>query len=199
MNRLLALWKLCRRARGHGRHRPPGSVAISYGSDTGFIIAIDGVWHIVIDGSDTVSEWLKNFAWWRIGNHRMAWGFSSVARELIPQIEAVIIQGSPVVLTGHSRGGAIAQAVARIMADRWHNISEIVTFGSPKVGGRRFRNDMTELGLIHTRVDAEGDPVTRLPWLRGRHYETMHVLLKNNIRSGIRTHLSYGEMLRGVD
>lgn len=199
MNRLMALWKLCRRARRRGRHRPLGSVAISYGSDTGYVVAIDGVWRVVIDGSDTVSEWLKNFAWLRIGNYFMAWGFASVARKLTPQIEAVIMQGSPIIVTGHSRGGAIAQAVACIMADRWHNISEIVTFGSPKVGGRKFCKGMAELGLTHTRVDAEGDPITRLPWLRGRHYETMHIFLKNNIKSKIRTHLSYGEILRGLD
>jgi hypothetical protein len=145
---------------------------------------------IVIDGSDNLQEWGSNFAFLRLGKHFTHIGFYNAAEKLFNLVRPSLETGERYYITGHSRGGAIGQILAMLMAE-YGCVCEVVSFGSPKVGGPRFRERMANDGVVHLRVEMRGDHVSKLPWWL-RHYETGKILLENNER-GIACHLNYGD------
>lgn len=188
---------MCRRARGYGKHAPEGSTLLKYGKDTGYMQYVDGVLHIVIDGSDNFVEWLLNALWVRVGKFKEAFGFRVAAVGLYEDITEVLGSADPqIVIMGHSRGGAIANSLGLIMKNRDWDVVNVVTFGAPKVGGGKFVKACKKAGLRLTRVFAKGDIVSTLPFIRGRHFETIRLKLKNNIRGVVKTHLGYGAILK---
>ncbi len=94
-------------------------------------------------------------------------------------------QPSPIVVTGHSKGGAEAKICARLLAAAGRPVSAVVTFGAPRIGDAQWRagyqsqtsncaspiGNRLALGEITQRWVNEEDIVARLPaWLTGyRH------------------------------
>ena len=77
-------------------------------------------------------------------------------------------QGSlPLYITGHSLGAAMATLAASRLAP--NKVQALVTFGSPRVGNRRF---VANLFVDHYRVINNNDAVTKVPlWIMGyRHH-----------------------------
>jgi len=71
-----------------------------------------------------------------IGLRPIGWcpkGFARAAWKVADAIEHLLMP-EPIVLTGHSLGGAIALLVGAILCQRRYPIEEIVTFGAPRVG-----------------------------------------------------------------
>jgi len=69
-----------------------------------------------------------------------------------------VIKGSPVSVTGHSKGGAEAILAAHILKTRGWNIVECVAFAAPRTGTRKL--------LVPTTIyDHYDDPVCEVPWL----------------------------------
>lgn len=71
--------------------------------------------------------------------------------------------GTPLVLTGHSLGGAMA-ILAALELRASHAIRAVVTFGAPRVGGVEFRDQYDALlKKVTWRVEYGHDPVARVP------------------------------------
>ncbi|KAJ9051668.1 hypothetical protein DSO57_1002368 [Entomophthora muscae] len=100
---------------------------------------------------------------------------NSIAQEAIlaiykPLLKAVselrVYQNYPLVLVGHSVGGAIATLSAPIIA-QYLNIRpkaiRIVTFNQPRVGDESFTNYYNNLNFNFTRVVNKDDPVPSYP------------------------------------
>lgn len=74
----------------------------------------------------------------------------------------------PILFTGHSLGGALAQIAATDMKQKGANVASVYTFGQPRVGDREFSAHYKELGLSSKtyRHVNQGDPVPRLPKIK---------------------------------
>lgn len=99
-------------------------------------------------------------------------GLSDLWSEIAPVVEA---SGKPVVLTGHSLGGALAVLAAARLAESGRTVTAVHTYGQPRVGHADFTNPYGErLGAVTYRVINHVDVVTRIPLLiqRYRHVGT---------------------------
>jgi len=117
-------------------------------------------------------------------------GFKREVDDLWPMIETHM-KSTPKSKTqwfaGHSLGGAMATICASrcFLSDKCPNPAELYTFGSPRVGNRRYVNYVT---LTHYRWVHNNDIVTRAPppWIGYRH-------------SGTEMYLDYNGDLRQLD
>lgn len=194
--RLLYYWGLCRRARNDCKNAPTGAVVLKSDKDRAFALLDGGRLTIVIDGSSNMREQLENLLWIPWGKSGDSIGFRNVAVDMYKQIERTLFSDPEIVLIGHSRGGAVAQSLGLMLANRKYDVCEVVSFGSPKVGGRDFVKACTKAGLNHIRVVTSRDIVAKLPFIRGKHYEKeRHVLDAGKMRR-IQAHMAYGALLR---
>ncbi|KAA8490711.1 putative feruloyl esterase A [Porphyridium purpureum] len=104
--------------------------------------------------------------------------YISVRDEVVLLVQLLLsIKERPVLVTGHSLGGAIATLCAYHLsklcgADR----IVLVTCGSPRVGNYFFRRCFNERVRIAWRIHVEGDPVPRIPKLPFMHVGTQIIL-----------------------
>ncbi len=116
----------------------------------------------VIPSSEELDDWFKSCPYWRTG---------TIIQDVHYKVHAGILEQSQDVfdaiqdcdlLIGHAAGGAIAQVCALRMR------RPVITFGSPRVGGKKFARDIRP---FHTRVMNPLDSYVRAPhWCRGyRH------------------------------
>lgn len=133
-----------------------------------------------------------------------AW--NSVEDQVIQQIEKWN-QGQsiqmPLLLTGHSLGGALATVAAASLVKRKFNIQGVYTFGQPRVGDWIFATEIGRLlqGKVFRFVN-NNDIVPRippsyLPWNPLRIYVHLGQMLYFNARGGLTTHPK--PIVRSVD
>jgi len=200
-------WRLCRKARKRGISRPFCAWPVEVNTDTGYVYRHNGLCFIVADGSDNFREWLVNFFWIRWGRDKVAAGFLRAAFGFASHAEKLLYKDDIIVLIGHSRGGFI-QKTAIELSRLGYCVESVITFGSPKMGGRQFCRSMEDENIFHVRVFSPDDPVPDLPKLRGRHYESVSVTFPrrkdvfaftrmSRFVRGIVDHLSYGSLLKG--
>ena len=108
-------------------------------------------------------------------------GFKREVDDIWPTIERILVgEERPVWFSGHSLGGAMAQiCAARCKSSEIAaNPQEVVTFGSPRVGTKRY---VQSAQIKHLRWVNNNDVVTRVPpqWLRYRH-GGIHMYLDRN-------------------
>jgi hypothetical protein len=138
---------------------------------------------VTVQGSESSRDWLNNLKIIKTEFHGILAhkGFAWCAESILPDVLAAIARDpeKPVVLTGHSLGGAIATLLA--VALRPHPV-KLVTFGQPRVSTTR------ELKLAlygeYIRVVNGSDVVPRSPWLGYSHAGTC-VYLDNKGRKRI--------------
>jgi hypothetical protein len=138
---------------------------------------------ITVQGSESKRDWLNNIKIVKTEYHgiRAHKGFAWCAESILPDVLAAIARDpvKPVILTGHSLGGAIATLLA--VALRPHAV-KLITFGQPRVSTLR------ELKLAlygeYIRVVNGSDVVPRSPWLGYSHAGTC-VYLDNEGRKRI--------------
>lgn len=116
-------------------------------------------------GSDDVRAWITNLDAlaepWR-GGGRAHRGFAAALDAAWPKIEAAVAQvATPLVLAGHSLGGALATLAASLSPD-----AELFTFGSPRVGDAAFTDGMAGRAAESRRYVDNRDIVCRLPSAR---------------------------------
>ncbi len=94
-------------------------------------------------------------------------GFHSGVDEVWEDVLAVVEDtGKPVVLTGHSLGGALATLVAARVHEAGNAVAGVYTYGQPRVGHGDFRSPYeSRLGDVTYRFINHIDLVTRVPLL----------------------------------
>ena len=98
-------------------------------------------------------------------------GFKRETDDLWPMmLDTLLRDNKPLWFTGHSLGGAMAAICAGrcYIADIPFNPQELYTYGSPRVGNRRYINSVN---VNYTRWVNNNDIVTRVPptWMGYRH------------------------------
>ena len=104
-------------------------------------------------------------------------GFKKEVDDLWPMIkedlERKVNKNKNVWFTGHSLGAAMTTIMASRCQDIHHNVCEVYTFGSPRVGWGKY---VKSLKVTHHRFVNNNDIVTRVPlWIMGyRHHGRRH-------------------------
>jgi len=142
-----------------------------------YAVAGNGYRAIAVRGSDALTDWLWNFFLCRRkdGAHK---GFSEGSDSILENMALLEFleehkdEGS-ILLTGHSRGGSIAQ----ILVTELDEVAACWCFGAPRVGNRAFKRSYFKNGVPTYLFRNKGDVVpSLLPWWWGYTHVT-------NIRS----------------
>lgn len=140
-------------------------------------------------GDDKVEALLNSLAA-KPGRHlgfSIAW--AAVHDRIAGHLDEQCPPGTPVVLGGHSLGGALALIGALELKRAGHDIAAVITFGAPQAGNDVFRAEYDAEGLSARTVlfEAQGDSVPRL--LRRWYYR---------LGSGFQRRLA-GIVMRGTE
>jgi hypothetical protein len=139
----------------------------------GFVASKDGVFYIVIRGTQTPLEWFDDAAIhptpFRNGWGNTTAGFLSIHEQIFPAILKVI-EGQrtniqKLFVTGHSLGAALAKLAAAdlIFSGAAAVKPTLYTFSGPRVGDAIFATKFKEQGLTAWRVFNTEDIVPTLP------------------------------------
>jgi len=88
-------------------------------------------------------------------------GFASAARAIYQDVKPYLADDMPIQTTGHSLGGAIAVILSMYLTQDDYNLSQIITFGQPKVTNVAGAEKFSDLPLI--RVVTAKDIVPLVP------------------------------------
>lgn len=108
-------------------------------------------------------------------------GWFGVANQVISRVKGI----KRIIVTGHSLGGARAILCAAHLYELGLPVTDVITFGCPRVGNGAFRDYYnTKLHNETLRFEAQGDPVPWTPpWLlNGYRHVGRAVYLKNDGR-----------------
>jgi hypothetical protein len=112
--------------------------------------------------------------------HRgFAQGLTYILPEIHSRIDAFQRPGTPLFLTGHSLGAALATLTAASFYYEGRPVHSVYGFGSPRVGCRHFRKSYTSRDQERTfRVVNQHDLIARIPprFLRYRHVGLLRYL-----------------------
>ena len=113
------------------------------GRDHAFVVRDPARTIVAFRGSDDPWDWLTNLRAWtgHTPYGRVHRGYYGVAETLVDELREVLAadpRRRPVVLTGHSMGGALAVVAGAILATDEIAPGGIYTFGQPQVGDRAF-------------------------------------------------------------
>jgi len=87
-------------------------------------------------------------------------GFNEELEKIYPDIiKSLSLSSSPLYITGHSLGAAMATLAAARLQDQF-NVVMLITFGSPRVGTQGFK---VNLKVPHFRCKNNNDQVTNVP------------------------------------
>lgn len=128
---------------------------------------------LVFRGSESLVDWLRNLKMWQKADHGgknvrvhrgfqqnldLLWDEVNEWRARLPPVEGVI-------LSGHSLGGAMTILAAHRLRLADEQVTSVITFGSPRVGGEGFAESYAAMGLEERswRVIWGADLVTKLP------------------------------------
>jgi predicted lipase len=125
---------------------------------------------LVFRGTEGIADWLANARFLPTSREQgvhIHTGFIDALDEVWGELaEAVVESNLPVVVTGHSLGGALASLAALRLTMGGSDVEAVYTYGQPRTGHSDFRtlyDDM--LGSITFRFINHIDLVTRVPLL----------------------------------
>jgi hypothetical protein len=132
-----------------------------------FIIRCEDVTAIAFRGTTNWREHLNNLnVWPQAASHgRVHSGFSYTMNRLGPLLYKLvygdILSNKKILLTGHSRGGALAQVFASLLVAGGHMPHSVWAFGSPMVGDEAFASLLKTVPVAIYRNG--NDPVLLFP------------------------------------
>jgi triacylglycerol lipase len=95
---------------------------------------------------------------------RVHLGFSDAVSTVWPDVQRLLgapAHATPLWVTGHSLGGAMATLASVRLADEGYTVRAVYTYGSPRVGDRTFRDKYT---LANYRFVNDDDLVPHMPF-----------------------------------
>jgi predicted lipase len=97
-----------------------------------------------------------------------SWTRSILQKEVITAVRAIRLERGtrvPVVVIGHSLGGALATLCAAELVTVYNlTVVRLYTFGCPRVGNARFVEALQSTNLVNTRVTHDRDVVPSVPF-----------------------------------
>jgi len=167
----------------------PNFLPFHHSNVRGFIAASDHFTIVSFLGSERDSEiWQENidasFIEGPFGQgDRVHRGFNIGIANEIKNIESKITdvgnENAPVLLTGHSLGGAIANLAAAYLFIKKHPVHSVYTFGAPRVGCKNFKDIYNKFDCGRSfRIVNRHDIVSRIPprMLRYKHVGKLYYL-----------------------
>ena len=150
-----------------------------YSEDADYLcdLTMPGYVFLAVEGTKEKTDWLTNlkFLFKDKDRHR---GFKSNAERTLTDFYCAggtLPEDRILVLAGHSLGGATATMLAERLVERFPELL-LVTFGSPRPGGRNFRERMSN--VEHYRFVHGGDVVPKTPpFLSGYVHTTEEINL----------------------
>lgn len=125
---------------------------------------------IVFRGSVNKSDWLNDFSFQTVNfyNTNVSIGFLSCLEE---DKNRQLKYDKPVIVCGHSLGGAVAILHALELDSHNNTIQEVVTFGAPFVGAKSFQEEYNNCHLknITTQYVNGNDIVPQMPPIKFYH------------------------------
>lgn len=125
--------------------------------------------YVIFPGTASCQDWITDV---RIGKvpwikGRVHAGFREATRSVLPAILKQLYVGKPLVIAGHSLGGALAMLCASAIREMGHNpIQSVYTFGQPRVGNWSFAAHYdANLHDETFRVVNAGDLVPKVPYV----------------------------------
>ncbi len=139
-------------------------------STQAFTARTDTTQFVVFRGSESIADWLANARFlptYREQGVHIHTGFIDALDEVWSELsEAVVASALPVVVAGHSLGGALASLAALRLAMGGTTVDAVDTYGQPRTGHADFRRlyDGMLAGVTYRFVN-HIDLVTRVPLL----------------------------------
>lgn len=154
-----------------------GASLIEYYSDSdldaqAFTALKDDVLYVAFRGSESVMDWLVNIFYFKDTHHihgiktKVHRGFRESLKRINTRIfDDVCCHTGQLVICGHSLGGAMSTIFVTMLPKSVHKRIEHYTYGSPRVGNRKFAREFDKLGLISKRM-VNGSDIIRFvpPW-----------------------------------
>ena len=124
---------------------------------------------VVFRGTENKKGWKSNFECVDRNSNDIHDGFEEAYNELdlyYPLVKILEDKSfNHVIFTGHSRGGPLAIQAAFDMSEFGVVYEKVscVTFGTPRLGGKKWRDKFNRSKVYLTRVETPGDPVCNIP------------------------------------
>ena len=145
----------------------------------GVVLAFRGTLTFDFDDPPSLRDWMNNLAaqlvqpdWLPDGSAaRVHKGFLDsldtlrtlgAFEEVTRQLQAAGAS-APLLITGHSKGGALAILAALRFWTKNQTSSQVVTFAAPRVGDRAFADVYNNARIVHARYEFQDDLVPHLP------------------------------------
>lgn len=169
--------------------------------DEGYLLTSHNRLIIAIRGSDDVADWITtNLAIWQnwrrahIGFHEAAKNLWQRIRPAVALYEQTHQRHPPIVIVGHSRGGAIGLHLAKMLHNAGRRV-ELCSFGSPRAGTKAWAS---RTRIPHCRVVHKNDMVPHLPPRRLGYYHhgKPYVIGYDSPRYG---HQAWADLCRETD
>jgi hypothetical protein len=184
--KILDAWKWAELAY-HPEDLPDTAIRMEHGHDSGFYILLEsGELVVSFQGTGTLSgdpwkakvaDWLSNMNAADFNGNGIHDGFDSALKPFLRDLEPVLgaIRPTRLILTGHSRGGALAGLTAYHMGLP----CDVITFGAPAQGNREYVNacNMMPLNWINVVNDVDCVP-TYPPQVLGYRHAGRTIALK---------------------